>query len=309
MQPAEISVIIPTFNALSNLKRTINCLEQQQPDPRLFEVIVVDDGSSDGTRAWLENYNGILDLKAVIFEANRGRSAARNAGARKSSKPLLLLLDGDMEFSPDFVSAHAALHNGRKIAVIGSVLYRRLKRISGYARYLEKRGAVKLKPGDSVPGRYFLSGNASVAAKLFEEAGGFNENLRFYGEDIDFGLRLRKAGADILFAKSLQVQHLHIRTLPAALEIAKQFGAIGIPELVKIHPELYSQLKLDWTERWGLCRIPRKLLISSPVYNMILAVMRILDYYRAPGIFYSYLIFRNYYTGFRFRNKSVQCTR
>ncbi len=80
MNTDQVSIIIPTFNNLEFLKRTIRCLESQQPDPRQPEVIVVDDGSRDGTDTWIKQYEGFLSLSYIILKTNKGRGYARYRG-------------------------------------------------------------------------------------------------------------------------------------------------------------------------------------------------------------------------------------
>jgi len=299
MKPEDVSVIIPTYKSLDLLKRTIGSLERQQPDPVLFEVVVVDDGSKDSTGKWLQNYSGPLRLKAVVLLENRGRSAARNIGVSSSTCPLLLFVDGDMEFDPDFVSSHAACHFDGSSAVIGRVVYDRSFGCRGYTRYLESRGIMKLKPGEPVPGRYFLAGNASLSRKVFNYIGGFDEYFRVYGEDIDFGMRLAEAGVTLKYRCDLIVHHLHVRPLRFVLKIAEEYGRKSVGELIKRHPELYRQLKLNWLERPDLLDLIRRMILSAPVYNVALVTARCLNNFRAPALLYSYLLFRSYYYGYK----------
>jgi len=293
-----ISVIIPTYKSLNFLKRTVRCLEQQQPDTLFFESIIVDDGSNDETEEWLCNYIGSLDLKCITFKKNRGRSAARNEGVKLSTCSLLLFLDGDMEFGEDFVFNHASSHTHKNQVTIGSVKYDRISCCKGYAKYLMGRGVMKLNSQDRIPGRYFLSGNSSLSRDLFDSVGGFDESLKSYGEDIDFGIRLVTKGAQFQFSSELIVQHLHIRSLNSLFEVSSEYGRLTIPELVKRYPELIKELKLDWVQESGASGVIRRLLLRKPFYYIALGIVRILNEFRAPGLLYSYLIFRNYYYGY-----------
>lgn len=298
MNTPDISVIIPTYRSLDFLKRTIACLEVQLPDLSSFEVIVVDDGSNDGTEKWLSSYNGSLILKYVAFEYNKGRSTARNAGVKISTGSLLLFLDGDMEFEKDFVFKHAKSHANDLQVIIGSIAYDRISSCRGYAKYLIRRGVMKINQGEQIPGRLFLSGNSSLSRKLFDSVGGFDESLKTYGEDIDFGIRLATHGAYIEFNPELTVQHLHIRPLESLFMVSYEYGNKTIPELVMRHPELKGDLRIDWIEKQGLIGIFRRFILSKPFFLAAKAIVRVLNEYRAPAFLYSYLIFRIYYYGY-----------
>lgn len=294
-----ISVVVPTYNALPMLMRTIASLEKQQPDPTLFEVIVVVDGSIDGTAEWLNKYAGPLRIQSFVFSENKGRSAARNNGADLARGELLVFIDGDMEFSSDFIRGHAARHAEGRIGVMGRVVYDKGISNRGYARYLETRGAVKLKHGESLPGRYFLSGNVSISRFIFQETGGFDENIRIYGEDIDLGMRLVNAGVKLVFAQELTVKHLHLRPIESVLELAYRYGKESIPQLIRKHPVLYKQLRLDWLDQTGMTRLIHRTLMSEPVFATVKVLTRMLNKLVVPAFLYDYLLYRCYYSGYK----------
>ena len=107
---ASVSVVIPTFNGGSGLGPTIASLQQQTLRP--FEIIVVDDGSTDETRAVAERARALGLVDMVICHGTRcGRSAAINAAARFASGDLLLTVDADTVFEPTAVARLAAVFN------------------------------------------------------------------------------------------------------------------------------------------------------------------------------------------------------
>jgi glycosyltransferase involved in cell wall biosynthesis len=305
MNSSDISVIIPTFNGFDHLKRMIESLEQQQPDPSDFQVVIVDDGSTDGTGEYLEHYSGKLKLDALKLPTNSGRSHARNVGAGKAEREILLFLDGDMLLPPTLIACHALQHDGSDRVVIGRVQYPREIGCHGYARYLESRGVMKLKSGERVPGRYFLSGHASMPKSLFKKLGGFDEDFRFYGEDLDLGIRLDKMRATLRFEPDLSITHLHIRTLCDAIRVTEEYGRVSLPVLVQKHPELMQELRLTNPNSGWLNRITFRILFSAPIFRSIFCLTNILNNIAAPSVFYSYLIFRSYYKGFQNSSNST----
>jgi len=299
MTSQKVSVIVPTYKSLDHLKRTINSLEEQNLDHSQFEVIIIDDGSKDQTESWLINYDGPLDIIPVIFKENRGRSRARNAGVERANNPILIFLDGDMELYPDYIEKHAKWHARSNLIAVGKVFYHHDLRRKGYSRYLQTRGSMKFNTGDNIPGRYFLSGNSSMLRKTFENVGGFDESITHYGEDLDLGIRLEKSGMKLVYDSDLAVCHLHIRSLRAVLETTYVYGYQSLPYLIKLHPELASQLRLDWIDNDNNLGLLKQGMLSSVVYFPLMVLAILLNETAAPSLLYSYLIFRNYYKGYQ----------
>ena len=294
-----ISVIVPTYNCLSMLKETIASLENQSPSPSFFETIVVDDASTDGTAEYLKSYVGKLNLKFIINQQNMGRSITRNKGAKMSKGELLLFIDGDMRFSPDLVMGHLKRHENDEMIVLGRVIYDETLPCRGYRRYCETRGAAKLPPGTILPGRYFWSGHVSMPRHLFEQAEGFDEEFMAYGgEDLDLGMKLKALGYKMILAPELVVEHLHVRSLSEVLVTAGKYGESSIPILIRKHPELVNQLRLDWIRKGGFVSSFKKILLSYPIFTIIRLIAGILNSVAAPARIYDYLIFRSYYIGY-----------
>src|SRR5688572_32983298 len=109
MAPPTISVVIPTFNRVRSLERTLSALARQADPGAPFEVIVVSDGSTDGTDEYLSSGRPPVPVVAAS-QANAGPATARNHGIAKASGPLILFVDDDTEPDRHLLAAHLARH-------------------------------------------------------------------------------------------------------------------------------------------------------------------------------------------------------
>lgn len=299
MDIKDITVVVPTYNQLTHLRCLLKSLENQRPHPPEFKVIIVDDGSHDGTVEFLKAYNSVLDLECIFNGVNLGRGAARNRGAARVESRILLFLDGDMECSADLVAGHSMKHHNDDSVIIGRVIYDRNLGRRAWTRYLETRGCAKLRLGQPVPGRYFLSGHSSLSKRLFDAVGGFDEKLLFYGEDIDMGLRLAAAGAAITYAPELSIKHLHTRDLTSSLRLAYEYGSKTLPYLTAKHPQLLAELGPLKMSTAGIKGYIYKFLLNKYCYGCVKTTAKIFDNIWTPAVIYDYLLFRNYYSGFK----------
>lgn len=190
-QAPRFSIIIPAYNRADRIGRAIaSCLAQSCPD---FEVVVVDDGSSDGTADVVD----AMDDPRIrcIRQANAGASAARNAGARAARGAYLAFLDSDDEFLPSKLNQlAAAITPDDRTVWYSQLLFDR----GGGNRMIKPARAIA--PGERV-GDYLFADDGLMqtstlvmARALFARVGGFDTGLRCL-EDLDLCLRLEEAGA------------------------------------------------------------------------------------------------------------------
>jgi glycosyltransferase involved in cell wall biosynthesis len=220
-QAPRISVIVPTYNRCSMLQQTLESLAGQRFPSDEFEVIVADDGSSDDTAGMVRSFSGRLRLR-YCFQDDEGYrvAAARNAGARLASSPVLAFVDSGTLTGPDFVRGHLAAHAAGHRAVVGYCYgYRPLDDMSWLTEALAElepaqvvqrygedpsfadfRQSEFARTGDDLgrlaaPWFLFWTVNCSVPADIFWEVGGFDENYRSWGgEDTELGYRLFRRG-------------------------------------------------------------------------------------------------------------------
>ncbi len=238
------SVVIPTYQRRSLVVRTVRALEAQED--RHFEVVVVVDGSTDGTARALGELREPFPLR-VIEQPNRGRGAACNAGAAAATGELLLFLDDDMEADSALLSEHERSRGENADIVLGHVPLHPDSPPSAIAEvtggWAERRRKRLAAPGAVPAVSDFLSGQLSLPRAAFERLGGFEtaftSNGRFGGEDLDFGYRARRAGLRIVFnERAISRQYYEVD----AAEYTRRSRDVGRSdqELSVRYPELHS---------------------------------------------------------------------
>ena len=177
MIPARVSVVVPTYNRCGLLERTLPALLQEAMAAGGVEVLVVVDGSRDGTLEMLRRFSG-HPLLRVISQENRGLAAARNRGAGAASSEVILFLDDDMILKHGSVSAHREAHaDGRERVVFGGLALAAGLRHSFLKQGIEIWGS-QVEERLSAPGYEFRFddchfGHASMSRRLLLSAGGF----------------------------------------------------------------------------------------------------------------------------------------
>jgi glycosyltransferase involved in cell wall biosynthesis/peptidoglycan/xylan/chitin deacetylase (PgdA/CDA1 family) len=201
----KFSVVIPTFNRRDIVTASVLALEQQRfSEP--FEVIVVVDGSNDGTATCLRSLEVSFPL-IVLEQSNSGASLARNQGAQAARGEILLFLDDDMEADPDLLAEHERCYKSGTEMVIGHMPLHPdspegiLKR--GVGTWAEERLARLTSPGAKPALHDLLTGQFSIRKQTFDAVGGFDtaftQGGAFGNEDIDFGYRIEQRGLHIVF--------------------------------------------------------------------------------------------------------------
>lgn len=213
--PLLCSVIIPVYNGRNCIANCLTALAAGTLSPAQFEVIVVDDGSTDGTddavRGWLAAEQ--LGHWRLLRQENAGPAAARNAGAIAAISPLLLFTDADCVPASDWVQAMIEPFQGANppAAVMGRYSSRQTEAAARFAQAeFEERYRL-------MAGRERIDLIATYAAAyqrtLFLEMGGFDTGFpQANNEDVDFSYRLSHRGAQMLFAPAAVVAHTHSTT-------------------------------------------------------------------------------------------------
>jgi glycosyltransferase involved in cell wall biosynthesis len=225
-----LSVIMPCYNARATLPRALAALADQDLAPEVFEVIVVDDGSTDGSAEAAEALRPPIALR-VVRQANRGIAATRNLGVAHARGQVFLFLDADVFARPALLAAHLRHYpdGAARLAVQGvtfadpQTLTTPFMRTSNLMPDFTHRSRSNLAP-QLVTGRNF-----SVSRAAFDAAGGFDDGFRGYGlEDVEFAFRLRRAGAIIEYEPDAIGVHHHPLSIEAAVARQRQNGRAAV---------------------------------------------------------------------------------
>ncbi|MCU0846919.1 MAG: glycosyltransferase family 2 protein [Spirochaetes bacterium] len=225
------SVIIPAYNRRSMLTRAVeSVLSQTFTD---YELIVVDDGSTDGTGEEMEKYGGRV---RYIRQDNRGVSAARNAGIAASVSPYLAFLDSDDEWFPGKLAAHGefiASHPGIRIHQAEEAWIRNGRRVNPGLRHVKRDGDIFI---DSLELCLISPSAVVMNRELFDEYGTFDENMPAC-EDYDLWLRITPRESVGIIRRHLLSRHAgHSGQLSSAFWGMDRFRLYSIIKLLKEKP-------------------------------------------------------------------------
>lgn len=198
------SVIIPAYNASATIARALNALARQDfRGP--FEVIVVDDGSTDDTPAIVKNFPSVLYAR----QGNAGPAAARNHGARLAKGQYLCFTDSDCVPHPDWISCLLQGFSSPEIGVV-SGSYGIANPTSPLARGIHAEIVFRHKYLLPDFPKAFGSYNFCARTDVFGQVGGFHAGYRqASGEDNDLSYKILKAGYRIYFQRKALVDHHH----------------------------------------------------------------------------------------------------
>jgi glycosyltransferase involved in cell wall biosynthesis len=207
--PPEIdaSVVIPTHNRARLLDRVLESFARQTVDPSAFEVVVVDDGSTDDTEAVCRSYDDRLDARYIGI-ARRGSGAAKNIGIAAARGRLIVLADDDDLADAELVAAHIrahAAHPGKQIGILGYGTWDPALPVTELMHFVTEIGQFlssyrTLRDGDVLDFRHFWSGRVSVKRELLLESAGFDTELAAL-EDVELGYRLSALGLRMVFTR------------------------------------------------------------------------------------------------------------
>ncbi len=302
------TVVVPTYDRLPILKKCLMALEDQQGDPliRGYEVIVVDDGSTDETVTYLESNRDVFPHVRLFQQSHQGAAAARNLGVEKAQGDFIIFIDSDVVVTEEFLPSHAqglckgGAKFGEKVFTYGRVVN---------TCNFENPGAEPYKVTD-FSAAYFATGNVAIARTWLQQAGLFDTEFQLYGwEDLELGVRLKKLGLKLIKCPEAVGYHWHppfiLTDIPSLIDREIQRGRMGVLFYRK-HPTWNVRMMIQMTMfhrlLWGLLSIGGNLnertlspllqwLIKRGKPQLALEIARIfLNWYNVQGVYAAYQI-------------------
>jgi GT2 family glycosyltransferase len=261
-------------------------LSEQRLGPDRFEVVVVDDGSTDGTAERLEARERVFPLR-LVRQKNGGPAAARNAGVAAAQGTLVLFIDDDVVPTPDLISEHLLSHQeSPRLVVIGplaSLPKYRQPWVAWEQTKLEGQYTAMLR-GDFAPSyRQFWTGNASLAKEHIVAVGGFDRSFK-RGEDVELGQRLWTHGLEFRFnPRAIGVHHAersldswsHAHASYGRLEI-QIFRRFGEDDLVQELADNFG--RLHRLSRWLVLRSVGRQIPFVAAKSLLRSTLRLSEY-------------------------------
>jgi glycosyltransferase involved in cell wall biosynthesis len=255
----KISVVVPTYNRRALLEKCLDALLDQSISQNNYEVIVVDDCSSDDTRDYLEERTQqTINLRFIRHSINQGRVSTRNDGIRETQGEIVIFLDNDNVPNHDFVEAHQRYHENyfnEHIAVMGNVRFEE-GTIAGsnFGRYIQSRnlGCRKAKELNKInlsnlPPQYFGGSNSSVRREDLFAVGLFDTRFRHYGgEDEIMGYCLKKAGLRILYGEEAMTTHFDEVSISRYQSKYEEAGREGLWVIITNYPDYIRTQKVNY---------------------------------------------------------------
>lgn len=218
----KVSFIVPAYNEEAYLPAFLSSLTEEisrQGSGFDYEIIVVDNASTDGTRAVAEKFPNVR----VVVEMAKGSSFARQTGFQKASGEILAFFDADVRVPSGWISTMLAVITGSPdvVAVSGPYIYYDLPdpwRSVAWPYAVIFGNIAHMATGYCVAG-----GNLVIKKSALEAIGGFDTSVLFYGDDLDVARRLNQVGK-VVYTKKLPVE-----------ASARRFNARGVMRTTGIY--------------------------------------------------------------------------
>ncbi|NEO56788.1 MAG: glycosyltransferase [Okeania sp. SIO3B5] len=256
------SVVIPTYNRKPILEKCLRALENQDYNRPIidYEVIVVDDGSTDDTISWLETEAKEFPHVQLFSQSHQGPAAARNLGVEQAKGDFIIFIDSDLVVTDSFLQSHA-----------NSLIAQKSDNVFTYGRVINTCNfdfptsePYKLTDFSAA---FFATGNVAIARRWLIEAGLFDTCFEQYGwEDLELGVRLKKLGLKLIKCPDAVGYHWHppfsLEQLPGMIEREIQRGKMGVLFYQK-HPtwEVKMMIQMTWLHKllWGVLSLGGRL--------------------------------------------------
>ena len=299
------SIVIPTYNRLPILQKCLKALENQTLSINTqitdYEIVLVDDGSTDNTIEWLTNNAQDFPHVKLYQQDHQGAAEARNLGVKSAKGDFIIFIDSDLVVTESFLQSHAnALnnHENDRVFTYGAVIN---------TANFENPTSEPYKITD-FSAAYFATGNVAIAKHWLEEAGLFDTSFKQYGwEDLELGVRLKKLGLKLIKCPLAVGYHWHpaftLTQIPKLIEQEIERGKMGVIFYQK-HPTFAVKMMIQMTIfhriLWGILSLNGLLnektmkpllqwLINQGKTQLALEIARIfLNWYNVKAVYSAY---------------------
>lgn len=302
------SVVIPTYNRKPILEKCLKALEHQvfnQEQIAGYEIVVVDDGSTDKTVEWLQSSAPHYPHVRLFQQNHMGPAAARNLGVEQATGDTIIFIDSDLVVTDRFLQAHAdALREGER--ALGSDRLFTYGWVINTANF-DDPTSEPFKVTDYSQA-YFATGNVAIARHWLDQAGLFDTRFQLYGwEDLELGVRLKQLGLKLIKCPEAVGYHWHppfsLDQIPKLIDREIQRGRMGVLFYQK-HPtfDVRLMIQMTWLHRilWGVLSLGGLVnertmapllqwLIDRGKPQLALELARIfLNWYNVQGVYAAY---------------------
>jgi len=264
-----VSVIIPTWNRKDLLSEVLDSLAHQTYPIKNYEIIVCDDGSTDGTDEMVAGFRNRFSGTVVYHRMphNCGPARCRNVAVGIARGDIIAFTDSDCRVSPDWLSLGVKAFESELVAIVtGTILHKPEQQVTYFSR---SHDAVT-QEHPSYPAQ-----NAMFRKSVFLQFGGFEETLCFRNfrnrqvecADTDLAWRIKEGGYETVFIKDMIVYH-EIELQTALNWVVEPFRLFVVPALVKRHPGLRPRL-LRWRIFMTALNVPFYLLTAGVLAALI----------------------------------------
>jgi glycosyltransferase involved in cell wall biosynthesis len=238
-----VSVVVPTHNRKNDLENCLDALLRQTYPAEQFEILIADDGSSDGTEQLVEEFRSRTGPSIRwLGQPRKGPSAARNLGIRNARGEWVAMTDDDCHPEPDWLEFLCdAMEAHPEWAGCGGKIIRRND--SSISRFIDDCGAMDHPTNDGAIA-YLVTANAIYRKAVLDEVGGFEEAIDWPGgEDPDLSYRIRQKGYQLGVEPRSVVRHKHRDTLVGLYRMLRNYGRGNAAryKLGRMNREYYSQ--------------------------------------------------------------------
>tara|TARA_Y100001968_G_scaffold88212_1_gene79286 strand:- start:1886 stop:2818 length:933 start_codon:yes stop_codon:yes gene_type:complete len=245
-----ISVIIPTFNRRPILEKCLLALENQLllNEMNGYEIVVVDDGSTDGTQSWLLSNPDKYPHVRLIEQGHGGPALARNTGVKNALGDLIVFIDSDLVVTNSFLISHFQSlkrswerRKNQLCFTYGAVI-----NTSNFENPTSEKHKIR-----DLSWAYFATGNVAIAKEVLERSGLFDISFSLYGwEDLELGERLRQMGVELIKCPKAVGYHWHpalsLEKIPSLIRVERERAKMALVFYRK-HPTLRVRFIIQFT--------------------------------------------------------------